>query len=404
MRASAPLAWLVAGFVFGCGNEAPSAETAPTREALEGGAMLVRYPGPPEASAQAAVPDLVLGDSDDPDLLFGDVRSVEARSDGSIYVLDYQATAVRAFDVDGDLLGTVVSRGEGPGEITAANGMAFVGDSVLWIQDHGSWQMLAVRPNGEELRRVRMPVLSYGYVWSGTVDHQNRIWKTATHSDAERSFPPELGLNESSARLYMKNLDPETGRGDSILLGEVRYRSFVQQNEGRYSHWTIPFDPRPITVASQDGSIWHAEGESYRILRLSATGDTLLVLEVASDPLPVTAEDRSRFVAEQGERGPRARRGAESVAELMRDTKPAIEALLTDDQGRLWVRRAGPEGERPTYDVFTRAGDYSGSVMLGFQPQSFVPIRVRFGNIYAVVLDTLDVPTVVRAPIPAPLR
>ncbi|MDX1389196.1 MAG: 6-bladed beta-propeller, partial [Acidobacteriota bacterium] len=70
------------------------------------------------------------------------MRGVEAAGDGTIFVLDYQAAEVRAFGPDGAYLRTVATRGEGPGEIREANGFKLVGDSILWIQDHGQWQMI----------------------------------------------------------------------------------------------------------------------------------------------------------------------------------------------------------------------------------------------------------------------
>ena len=61
--------------------------------------------------------DLKLGVMDgDPNFIFGDVHGVEAASDGTIYVLDYQAVEVRTYGPDGQYLETIVKSGEGPGE------------------------------------------------------------------------------------------------------------------------------------------------------------------------------------------------------------------------------------------------------------------------------------------------
>ena len=81
--------------------------------------------------------------------------------------------------------------------------------------------------------------------------------------------------------------------------------------------------------------------------------------------------------------------------------KQAISTLLLDDLGRLWAKRAMAEGELPRYDVFTRDGEYAGTVMLGFEVSPFLQIRIRRGRVYALVTDSLDVPSVVRTgPIP----
>ena len=80
--------------------------------------------------------DLTFGslDGDDPNLIFGDIRGIQAASNGTIYVLDFQATEVRAYDPDGQYLRTIAGPGEGPGEITEANGILLSGDTLVVIE------------------------------------------------------------------------------------------------------------------------------------------------------------------------------------------------------------------------------------------------------------------------------
>ena len=72
-----------------------------------------------------------------------------------------------------------------------------------------------------------------------------------------------------------------------------------------------------------------------------------------------------------------------------------------DDRGRLWVERTLRAGAAPVYDIFSGNGEYQGSVALAVNPNQHLPIRIRNGFIYAVVLDELDVPSIVRARVPA---
>jgi hypothetical protein len=62
-------------------------------------------------------------------------------------------------------------------------------------------------------------------------------------------------------------------------------------------------------------------------------------------------------------------------------------ALAFSNDGYLWVRRTGPAGQPPTYDVIDRAGNLAAKVVL--------PQRTRlagFGNgtVYTVRLDEDD--------------
>ena len=118
-------------------------------------------------------------------------------------------------------------------------------------------------------------------------------------------------------------------------------------------------------------------------------------------PVPeVTAADRSAYIQRVVDAwGPDLRRAAEAVATLMPDVKPTLAGLYVDDEGRLWVERATPNDVPPFYDLFSREGDYMGSVRFAFQPRPSSRVAVQHGNIYAWVVDELDTPFVVRAPV-----
>ena len=148
----------VATALASCETEVPS--PGPTREMLPNGAVVVRYSDLPaidsvDRMVTEAQVDLELGslEGDDPNLIFGDIRGIQAASDGTIYVLDFQAAEVRAYDPGGQYLRTVVRGGEGPGEITEANGIILAGDTLLWLHDHGKWSIIGVDPAGRGVHR-----------------------------------------------------------------------------------------------------------------------------------------------------------------------------------------------------------------------------------------------------------
>ncbi|HUF26436.1 MAG TPA: 6-bladed beta-propeller [Gemmatimonadaceae bacterium] len=404
MSRSFAFAFLLLGAVAAgaCDSAGSRAGAKVVRDTLPNGAVRLRYASLAPPAAEPLAFDLRIGTLDgDPNETFGDVRSIEADDDGTIYVLDHQASEVRVFDADGRFLRTLTRKGQGPGELAAANGMILARDRTLWIQDHGQWRMIGVNLAGEEVARFPMHVLSYGYVWNGTLDDRGRFWKPVTHSDAPPVFPPEPGLNERSARAYLKWFDPATETTDSVFLGEVTHRFHVTRIGGGWMNRGIPFSPQPMTLVDPGGGFWTTSGETYRIARLDERGDTLLVLEVAEAPAPVTSEDRQRFIDEIVERSPDQRRAAEELAGLAPETKPIVDQLNLDDVGRLWVRRHAAEDENPLYDLFSRDGEYLGSVRLGFRPARHLPPRIRDGKLYALATDDLGVHTVVRANLPS---
>ncbi|MDE2677527.1 MAG: 6-bladed beta-propeller [Gemmatimonadota bacterium] len=399
------LTLILAAAVSSCVTE--SAGPPALRETLPNGALLVRYPGLPAIDSVGPDVtelhvDLKFGNlaGDDPNLLFGDIRGIQATADGTIYVLDFQATEVRVFDPDGRYLRTIVRRGEGPGEITAANGIVLSGDTLLWIHDHGKWRIIGVDSAGRELRRFNKPVLSYGFRWTGPFDDRGRYWSRTSHSDEELRYPPPPGLSSRTARGYYKSYDLATEAVDSVYLGERSLRSYYYQDaNGLWQLQPSRFQAFEMIVVNPSGGFWRANTAAYRIARTGEGGDTLVVIEAGLPALPVTDEDRAAYIEESAERSPEAGRAAEEVAALMPDTKPILARMFVDDVGRLWVQRVTPADAPAFYDTYSEDGDYLGSVRFAFTPAPYSEFWVQHGNIYTWVVDEMDVPYVVRAPL-----
>lgn len=386
-----------------CAGDAGSPSARAVRDTLPGGIERMRYAALP--GGDPVTPDLRIGTMDGPaPTIFGDVRGIEADSAGTIYVLDYQASEVRAFDPDGQFLRTVATRGRGPGEIAEANGFV-LHEGTLWIQDHGQWMMIGVTPEGGEVTRHAMHVRSYGYMWNGAIDDRGRFWKPTSHSDDDRDgmYPPPEGLREGTTRQYFNVFDPADSSIDSIALGTSTYRTYVVPNSrGGHSYYGVPHDPSEITRVDPAGGFWTSHTAQYRIARLNPGGDTVLVIEANVPPVPVTAGDRAEWMSQRAEREPGQRRALEEIAALMPENRPAITDLIVDDTGRLWVRRGVPDGAPPVYDVFDRDGVHHATYTLGFDASPWLPLRVRDGRVYALVRDSMDVPYVMRATLQDP--
>jgi hypothetical protein len=400
-RCASASAAVVVVIVAACGVDS-AATVLVTRDTLANGAELVRYGSLPAPSDSALAPDLHIGKVEgEPHEIFGDVRGVEADSGGDIYILDAQSSEVRVYDANGQYLRTLTRNGGGPSEITESNGMVFGSDGTLWVEDHGRWQMMGITADGVEVARHPMPVLSYGYIFSGAVDDRGRFWQMASHEDEDLPRPPPLGVIEGASRMYAKFLDPATGRIDSIFVSEQPYRTYIAQRGSGYRYYPMPFTGRAGFVFDPAGGLWAIHRASYRIYRLNESADTTLIIEADIPALPVTDEDKAKYAAGIVESSPDQRRAADELVALAPPHKPVLDMLFLDDEGNVWVRRVAPDGESPQFDIFAADGAYLASTRLGFTPAPYLPPRIRNGNLYALVTDSLDVPTVVRAPLPA---
>ena len=189
---------------------------------------------------------------------------------------------------------------------------------------------------------------------------------------------------------------------DSVYLGESSFRSYYhhyRDSNGRLRLLTRRFLAYEMIVVNPSGGFWRANTAAYRIARTGEGGDTLVVIEAGVPALPVTDEDRSAYVDEIVEDSPGARRAAEEVAALMPDVKPILARMSVDDEGRLWVQRLTPADAPAFYDMYSEDGDYLGSVRFAFTPAYSEFFWVQRGNICTWVVDEMDVPYVVRAPL-----
>lgn len=79
---------------------------------------------------------------------FQHLLQVQRLGDGSIVVLDMAEPFVRAFGVDGELLWTAVSRGDGPAEIREPALLSRIRGDTLIVEDGQSPKSLMLSPQG----------------------------------------------------------------------------------------------------------------------------------------------------------------------------------------------------------------------------------------------------------------
>jgi streptogramin lyase len=397
--ATAALSALVLAGAAGCGGGDGGVVEA-VRESLPDGSVRVHYPALPDSAALRLAPDLTLGVLEgEPWEMFGDVRGIDADAQGRIHVLDVQARSIRVFDADGRYLHTLSGPGEGPGEITAANGLHLDAEGTLWVSDYGKMHLLALRPDGTEATRVPFPVPGWGFIWQGMMDREGRIWAQASQRDGPVTMPPE-GLNETRSRLHMKWLDPATGATDSVYVGPSASRSFVINMEGGgFSMRGIPHDVSGGTTLDPLGGFWTRQGAEYRLVRLDPEADTVLRLEADLPRLAVTDADREAVIAGMVEQNPALESAARDLVGHMPARKAAFDQLFADEAGRVWVRRVVERDAEPVYDLFSREGEHLVTLALNFRPQSWWTPVVRGGHAYFLVAGVYDVAQVFRVPL-----
>jgi len=333
--------------------------------------------------------------------MFGDIRGIESDADGRIYILDFQSSDIRVFDRNGDFLHVLAGPGQGPGEISKANGMRLLPDGTLWIHDHGKWKMTVMDLDGNELKTTDLPVKSYSYIWKGTVRDNHVAWKRASVPDAASLSPSNKGHQVSSSKAYLVSHDAMVDKIDSLAIGRTEYESFiVNYGQGR-AHLGIPFKNLPPITVDQISGYWHVESADYSISRFDESAERRFEIRAALDNIPVSKADHDLFMSNLTSQSIDFAEAASEIIEFIPDHKPQISALAVDDDGRLWVTRTQRVNESVILDVFDQSGIHLDSFSLEAAIKTFIPVRVSGTTLMAHALNEDGTPQALVFELPA---
>jgi streptogramin lyase len=295
-----------------------------------------------------------------------------------------------------------MKKGEGPSEIEGANGFRVDTLGAIWVNDHGrGWKVTRLKDG--QFTTYPMPALQYGFVWSGSVTHAGQIWDFGYQPlDGSSPMSPlnrPSGVLKTEFSVLLKSLDPASGAVDSVALGTRTAQSVAFPGVVV----SIPLVAEPLFAIDPAGAVWTAMSDVDRLVKLSAEGDTLLIVELPGIGPEATSAERTAEIEKRtqalGQRGQTNGSASIDWESLVPKRKPVLVNLSVDDQSRLWVQRR-TLSRGPVFDVIDANGQLLGSIDPDFEPAEYLPPVIRGKSFYAVVTDSLDVPTVIRAPVP----
>lgn len=322
----------------------------------------------------------------EPDLASTSQIVVDAQ--GRLAALDFGTQQLRIFGPDGALLRTLGGQGGGPGELNGAFGVLAAGNEFL-VSEIRNARLSVFEADRGFVRSTPMRFFSYGSTgWDAVIDSTGGI---GVLSSGMRSG----GTGQWMVRTYDRALTP---------LDSIGYRAYEDAPTG-YA-WRIetarglatvavPLKRFPGELLDRAMTIWRAdEHDEYRIVRFRPPADTLRVVEVRRPRVPVSPAERDAAIEEL--RGKLAGQGMPTELDwsLVPERHPAIQQISASEEGDLWVR-ISPAGVRPTrYDVLDPEGRYRGSVSVPGRVKPGVEPVVRGDLFWAVVLDDLDVESI----------
>lgn len=364
-------------------------------------ATLALLLGAAELGAQASwtlEETLRIGGTESGPASFVSVRSIDADAKGRILVLERQTQDIRMFGPDGKFIRTIGRVGSGPGEMRNAEGIVVDRRGRIWVRDAANARFTIFDSEGEFEKNWTMKFCWSQGAWHPHVDREGRVvdYDCVVPAGGGRSVGyavvayrgDQSGVDTLSTR-------PECGSRELSEAG-----TWITRSEKATMYRSIPFAPFPLTTLGPAGESWCAPNSSrYEVMRLIAGAKDTLRISRALAPVAVTRVERDSIIASMEEKGPTGL----DFSRIPR-TKPAIERITVDDQGRPWIRRSNAKGE-VSFDIYSASGQLIATAELGkHRSPAFLPFVIRGDNVYTVVFDEDDVQHVVRFTIERPGR
>jgi hypothetical protein len=279
----------------------------------------------------------------------------------NLFVTDSGNRRVQMFDRDGAFVRTIGRQGQGPGEYMFPGGVYFGADGNIWID--GGRQMVVFSKDGLFVRNVTVvkslmrKTLGPGGSFIGTTQ-------------------PQLAPDGPKLELIRIEPDGKTSR----TLAEFRNELGQAKAAMAFHYYSTWISFAPISV---DSFAYGFSGE-YKICIADAEGKTSLVMTKPEKPQAISGAEKD----ETRKNGLFAWMGGDRKDEgvYFPDHRPYFGQFMSDDAGRLYVRRLNSilEKDAPTrVDVFSREGLFLYRMTWTAQPMAMI----RAGFLYEVRQD-----------------
>jgi hypothetical protein len=412
--------------VAACGGDSASTASAPMVQD-SAGVRIITNPGGGAWSADDAwrvEEDLRIGVAEgDPEFQFGALVGVDADAEGRIVTLDQQASRIRVFSADGDLLHAFGRTGGGPGELSQALSPAtsvfFEADGSIAVPDLGNTRLARFSVTGEALDSPRLAFEATGIpiLFSRTANRDLVVQYRQMAIPGAGS----MGGDEPSGDRIVR-LGAGTAEGDALV--EVPAGETFSMGAGGMPQFRI-FAPEPVWAVLSDGRVVTGINNEYSLTLHPASavaaatdagsGNGRTIVRRTVDRVPVTDRQQTAMrnlfrqsFEDSGQPIPQ-----EFIEQLVggmafESQWPVLAAVLPGPDGTLWVQRveagealddltmeslqAGEFGSR-RWDVFDTEGTYLGAVEM---PEGVQPLRFVGDHLYGIHSDDLRIQRAVR--------
>ena len=311
---------------------------------------------------------------------FDSIDDIEVDTQGNILVADNASPGFRIFSPDGTLTHEIGSEGEAPGEFHYPPQLTVGAKDSVFAFDSDNGRLTVYSPGHYQLTRM---VNLHAHV----PDHVSAFDVLAIIPEGLfvefDYYTEEVTVDENDWPVEIKFLNHSGGvLRDSIVLIPSYQITLIS---GRTLYPRL-WGRESFIVSSSDGLIHAGWNESIQVRATSLDG-VVGEFVIPHSPIPLTSNEINERIS---------RYPTEWQVQFradMPDTKPAFNAMLLDDEDRLWMQLSWPADSTMAdwLVVESSTGDVVATTSL---PVSATIMKIRQRKAYGVVDDGQDVVTV----------
>ena len=324
---------------------------------------------------------LRIGDGAGVDTIYFDyISEIEVDAQGNILVADDASPGFRIFSPDGTLTHEIGSEGEAPGEFQDTPLLTVGAKDSVFVFDEDNGRLSVYSPGDYQL--TRMVNLA-----TNLPDHVEATDVLAVLPEGLvvqfQHYPDEDTADENEWPKEIKLLDHIGGAlRDSIVLIPSRQRTLISDDIFENFPFFRLWGRESFIISSSDGLI-HAGWNETIQFRVASLNGVVGEFVIPHSPVPITLNEKNEEVSRWPE---------EWQVQLRRDvpdTKPAFNAMVLDDEDRLWMQLSWPADSAMAdwLVVEPSTGNVEAKTSL---PVTATIMKIRQGKAYGVVDDGQD--------------
>jgi len=299
--------------------------------------------------------DLSIGREDDDNYLFYDPRNISVDDQRNIYILERGNHRIQKFDKNGQFLQTIGKKGQGPGEFERPYSLFLDKNNNIYVSDRGKIHFFS--HTGEFIKTI--PLSDQVSIFF--VSSEGNIYGLMTQrSERERT---ELIVKMNSEGKILKNI---------AKFAEVT--QVMRKSGNTISRFSIThtYNHSLYFAFSNDDQLFSGNSSEYVFSQTNLEGDVELIVKKEEAFPPISQKEKDKIfegLSQLVEQWPK-----EVVEEAVQfpSYRPFFDRILTDDRGRIFIRRVKPvldESENVEFDIFSKDGYYLYRALLPLSPE-----------------------------------